>query len=264
MPDPGWYNDAHDSRLARWHDGNEWTQHTLQKASRKGPGMPPPPEPARRPSFRFVDREPDLAQPTPRGAPRKPTTVQRDQSSPWYQRRTTIVSIVGVLVLALIVGWVLVGSSDGSDEAADSDGRPPGVESPGGTRVERSDSPTIINPSDLARLVQDAGLGCEDYEDESDPNPETDFSGSCTLANGKQITLDVLANEDRYDDYVEVGRTQSCAFFGGSDIVYVTGDFWAISVSIDLTSDDDEIRMDVDTTQAIGDALDAEVKTIDC
>lgn len=47
MGEPGWYNDAHDPALARWHDGERWTEHTIDKASWPGPDAPPPPvEPA--------------------------------------------------------------------------------------------------------------------------------------------------------------------------------------------------------------------------
>ncbi len=53
MTEPGWYFDEHDERLARWHDGAGWTEHTIVQASWTGPGAPPPPaqlmshEPAR-------------------------------------------------------------------------------------------------------------------------------------------------------------------------------------------------------------------------
>ena len=43
MTAPGWYNDEQDPRLARWHDGAGWTDHTMVKADWPGPGNPPPP-----------------------------------------------------------------------------------------------------------------------------------------------------------------------------------------------------------------------------
>jgi hypothetical protein len=39
----GWYNDEVDPALARWHDGERWTAHTLVKDQWQGPGEPPPP-----------------------------------------------------------------------------------------------------------------------------------------------------------------------------------------------------------------------------
>lgn len=42
MPEPGWYQDEDDLRLARWFDGFGWTRHTVVMDDWDGP--PPPPE----------------------------------------------------------------------------------------------------------------------------------------------------------------------------------------------------------------------------
>lgn len=44
---PGWYLDRDDPTLARWHDGDDWTEHTLVIADQE-PGSEPPPPPAAR------------------------------------------------------------------------------------------------------------------------------------------------------------------------------------------------------------------------
>jgi hypothetical protein len=59
----GWYNDEVDPALARWHDGEQWTAHTLLKDHWHGPGEPPPP-PADDPwiaRFGAIDRTPEPA-----------------------------------------------------------------------------------------------------------------------------------------------------------------------------------------------------------
>jgi hypothetical protein len=42
---PGWFNDEADPRLARWFDGEAWTDHTVLKADWPGPETPPAPDP---------------------------------------------------------------------------------------------------------------------------------------------------------------------------------------------------------------------------
>jgi len=44
--EPGWYNDPSSDAHARWHDGQNWTQHVVVKANWRGLGTPPPPEDA--------------------------------------------------------------------------------------------------------------------------------------------------------------------------------------------------------------------------
>lgn len=43
MAQAGWYNDEHDRTLARWHDGERWTEHVVDKAAWEAYGQPPPP-----------------------------------------------------------------------------------------------------------------------------------------------------------------------------------------------------------------------------
>ena len=45
MSDVGWFRDPIDPSLARWHDGTQWTDHTLVIADQEpGAGAPPPPD----------------------------------------------------------------------------------------------------------------------------------------------------------------------------------------------------------------------------
>ena len=70
MSTPGWYNDEDDDRLARWHDGKAWTEHTLVKAEWAGLGMPPSPvgQPPLR-AYRPVEARRSLPTPPPMWVP---------------------------------------------------------------------------------------------------------------------------------------------------------------------------------------------------
>jgi hypothetical protein len=67
VTEAGWYNDERDPALARWFDGQAWTEHTLVKAEWAGLGTPPSPvgEPPLRP-YRPIPDPPRL--PMPGGA----------------------------------------------------------------------------------------------------------------------------------------------------------------------------------------------------
>jgi hypothetical protein len=54
---PGWYLDRDDPSLARWHDGTDWTEHTLVIADQEPGSEPPPPPAVRRPSDAQLQRE---------------------------------------------------------------------------------------------------------------------------------------------------------------------------------------------------------------
>ncbi|MDQ2649665.1 MAG: DUF2510 domain-containing protein [Actinomycetota bacterium] len=54
---PGWYLDKDDPALARWHDGTDWTEHTLVIADQEPGSEPPPPPPARGKSDAQLQRE---------------------------------------------------------------------------------------------------------------------------------------------------------------------------------------------------------------
>jgi hypothetical protein len=54
---PGWYLDRDDPALARWHDGTDWTEHTLVIADQEPGSEPPPPPAVRRPSDAQLQRE---------------------------------------------------------------------------------------------------------------------------------------------------------------------------------------------------------------
>ena len=54
---PGWYLDRDDPSLARWHDGTDWSEHTLVIAEQEPGSDPPPPPAVRRPSDAQLQRE---------------------------------------------------------------------------------------------------------------------------------------------------------------------------------------------------------------
>lgn len=54
---PGWYLDKDDPALARWHDGTDWTEHTLVIADQEPGSEPPPPLAARGKSDAQLQRE---------------------------------------------------------------------------------------------------------------------------------------------------------------------------------------------------------------
>jgi hypothetical protein len=112
MGEPGWYNDDADPMLARWHDGERWTEHTLLKASWPGPGKPPPPvEPA--PTLWIPTDRPDPAPVTstlPPPPPLPPNRSLKDRYLGWPQwARIAGPVAVGLVVLAA------VGSGTGDD-----------------------------------------------------------------------------------------------------------------------------------------------------
>ena len=93
MADPGWYKDRSDPALARWFDGENWTEHTLVRADQPEGVLPPPPEPFRPPepepepeswtppSWSPPAFEPPSGQPTPpepEPAPWTPPVVEPD------------------------------------------------------------------------------------------------------------------------------------------------------------------------------------------
>ena len=67
MGEAGWFNDESDPALARWHDGERWTEHTVVKADWAGPDAPPPPPAPAPPAWVPGNRPPDVA-PHPRSA----------------------------------------------------------------------------------------------------------------------------------------------------------------------------------------------------
>ncbi len=86
VTEAGWYNDELDPALARWFDGQAWTEHTIVKAEWAGLGKPPSPVGERplRP-YRPIPDPPRF--PMPQGA--------------WIVLVGLVVVIVAVLLLAL-------------------------------------------------------------------------------------------------------------------------------------------------------------------
>ena len=119
MAEAGWYKDAQDPSLARWHDGTDWTEHTLVIADQTPGVMPPPPyipppEPAWEPP---AGPEPVgwATEPTPK-VPTNPTYVAplaADEVAhpPWFKRGRYLVPL-GLLAAVIGLGAVAGGDED--------------------------------------------------------------------------------------------------------------------------------------------------------
>lgn len=94
MTAQGWYKDSKDERLARWHDGSRWTEHTMVMADWKGPGQPPPPQAAWSAPVASQGRQEARVD---AASARARVKAMR----PWWKRKRVI--IPGVLVLLIIV-----------------------------------------------------------------------------------------------------------------------------------------------------------------
>lgn len=79
MSDVGWFRDPIDPSLARWHDGTEWTDHTLVIADQPpGAGTPPPPDLTAPPPPPVDERPPPpAAEPEPDPRPEPPAPRER-------------------------------------------------------------------------------------------------------------------------------------------------------------------------------------------
>jgi hypothetical protein len=86
VPEPGWYNDDDDELLARWHDGEGWTDHTIAKAEWVGLGTPPSPE-GQRP---LRDYQPVAAR---RSMPRPPPL--------WFPGAIALIAVVLIVIKQL-------------------------------------------------------------------------------------------------------------------------------------------------------------------
>jgi hypothetical protein len=103
MTAPGWYNDEQDPRLARWHDGAGWTEHTMVKADWPGPGNPPPPGGTAAPA----PLGPALGRPGPEPTEtpwlEQPPVAKPRREGPSGHLVGAIASLVAVLVCLLIL-----------------------------------------------------------------------------------------------------------------------------------------------------------------
>lgn len=137
----GWFSDARDPALARWHDGTDWTEHTMVKADWRGTGSPPPPA-AVRPSGPALGRPQPSAPPAGRTGP----------------DRRLLAALVVVLVLALGLGVrALIGGDDGDGTV----GAPPSGERTYGADWVTPDGGryriTITPSGDSSRRASDEG-----------------------------------------------------------------------------------------------------------
>ena len=118
MTAAGWYTDASDDALARWHDGTSWTRHTLVKADWAGPGAPPPPGDG---PTAWVPADPPgaetrLGPPRPLPGGERSGVVDRYRGLPRWAR---VAAPVGVVVIALAVATS--GADEGGERAVTTD-----------------------------------------------------------------------------------------------------------------------------------------------
>lgn len=160
MAEPGWYDDPRDPTLARWYDGEHWTEHTIVKASWAGPGTPPPPvepqptvwTPAPRPSS--LPAPPPL--PTPAATTATTSLADRYRSWPRWARIAVPVA-AGFLVLGAIGS--LTEDEDSGDrqveasDAAETDDAPPSIGEAAGDALLGLDAD--VSRSQMVALVRE-------------------------------------------------------------------------------------------------------------
>jgi hypothetical protein len=104
---PGWFRDPSDPTIARWHDGEKWTDHTLVIADQTPGEEPPPPDLT---DTGFAPADPDFRVRSGAGLAGLPT---------WAKVGGPI-----AVVILLIVGVLLAtGGGDSNDKASTSDTR---------------------------------------------------------------------------------------------------------------------------------------------
>jgi hypothetical protein len=111
---PGWYLDRDDPALARWHDGDGWTEHTLVIADQEPGSDPPPPPATRRMSDAALQRERNLAMQEKKAA--REAARQANQGSR-YPRWVPVA--VAALVGLLCAGAFVMLSGDDDDPTTD-------------------------------------------------------------------------------------------------------------------------------------------------
>ncbi|MDP1820423.1 MAG: DUF2510 domain-containing protein [Acidimicrobiales bacterium] len=99
----GWFKDPSDSTLARWHDGNDWTEHTLVIADQT-PGVEPSP--------------PVIESPDPARAPRH-TATPVPAAAGGRLRRLPVWAKIGAPLAAILLVVVAVSLVSSSDDAGD-------------------------------------------------------------------------------------------------------------------------------------------------
>lgn len=186
MPTAGWYNDPWDEANARYHDGGDWTGHTVVKADWAGRGTPPVPGAAPTPAFAsnpapaFHQTAP-APPPAPAGrregrADGRAEKARQKAMRPWYQKKRFLIPL-GVLVIG-VAASAAGGGDDDKEPVSSNDGE---TETPN-TATEtdsEADDVTIVS--------------CED-------------SGFGTV----EVALTVLNNSSKASDYIiDIGITDA-------------------------------------------------------
>jgi hypothetical protein len=135
---PGWFRDPSDPALARWHDGEKWTDHTLVIADQK-PGEEPPP-PVEGDEAGFVPADPDFRAGRPNPLSDLP---------PWAK----IAIPVGAIAIVVLLAVVLLGGGGGKDKTETADTR--GASLDDAVDAARSAGlPTDISDARAAALIE--------------------------------------------------------------------------------------------------------------
>lgn len=195
MTAPGWYRDRRDDRLARWHDGQRWTQHTMVMSDWKGPGAPPPP------------REPVFSSP--------PADRRSGRMPAWF-----LPVVLAGAVVAVGVVFLLTRNDSGTGSKK--------VAVHGQTIV-------LDTPAKVAQALNAKGFECtgfKDVNDREDNQLGTDYStgrGTC-MHDGKAVTIDTY--QDARHTWAQLAEIDAlgCSIgkaFGVTEYNIAYGSTWA-------------------------------------
>jgi hypothetical protein len=112
---PGWFKDPSDPALARWHDGEDWTEHTLVIAEQT-PGIEPSP-----PVIEAAAADVYFPRHRPDGSSGRPSDDDDERSVPGWAKVVAPIA----LVLVGVFGFSFIsGGDDDPDQADTVDTRP--------------------------------------------------------------------------------------------------------------------------------------------
>jgi hypothetical protein len=112
----GWFRDPNDPALARWHDGERWTEHTLVIAD-QSPGVEPPPPVAVDPAPTSWDTAPAFSDPGMEPAATPAPAGGRGPLPTWAK----VVAPLAVIAIAGIA-FLLTQGGDSNDDKTETNG----------------------------------------------------------------------------------------------------------------------------------------------
>jgi len=163
---PGWFRDPSDGALARWHDGEKWTDHTLVIADQTPGEEPPPPDLT---ATAFAPADPDFQ------VPRRNTLA----GLPTWAKVGAPIAVVLIVILAVLAAG---GGGGGKDKTNTADTRATSLDAAVTTARDKGLDPGVSdgraaalitricsaasNPSEVPQLASDlAQLPANSVED---------------------------------------------------------------------------------------------------